>query len=427
MSFIVFFFSFSFSVPRHYVFVKESKTWAEAQRYCRDKYIDLATIENDQQTNQLINTFKDDSIDLAWIGLYDDLNSWKWTLEDSDFFKVGEKDFRNWFKLDQVNNGGQYMYVYMYSGMWYTTVWYSELPFICYDGRMNASASYVFVSQYKNWTEAQSYCREHHTDLVSIRNETENYRVQSLVPYDYYSVWIGLYRTRYWSDQSNSSFNNWRTGQPDSTGSCTVVSFSNSGKWTDEFCFSRYPFICYSALTSSHQYHFVSVNKTWTEAQRYCRQNYTDLATIDNMEEMIRLINTVNGSYNGSAWIGLYDDVLGNSWRWSLEDNDLYQEGERDFRNWYHEPDNRRGNELCVYMDYNGKWFDQSCDNSNKFVCYDVSSLTSSHQYHFVSVNKTWTEAQRYCRQNYTDLATIDNMEEMNRLINTVNGSYNDT
>ncbi|CAM4736163.1 unnamed protein product [Leuciscus chuanchicus] len=550
----VFFFSFSFSVPRHYVFVKESKTWAEAQRYCRDKYIDLATIENDQQTNQLINTFKDDSIDLAWIGLYDDLNSWKWTLEDSDFFKVGEKDFRNWFKLDQVNNGGQYMYVYMYSGMWYTTVWYSELPFICYDGRMNASASYVFVSQYKNWTEAQSYCREHHTDLVSIRNETENYRVQSLVPYDYYSVWIGLYRTRYWSDQSNSSFNNWRTGQPDSTGSCTVVSFSNSGKWTDEFCFSRYPFICYSvsSLTSSHQYHFVSVNKTWTEAQRYCRQNYTDLATIDNMEEMIRLINTVNGSYNGSAWIGLYDDVLGNSWRWSLEDNDLYQEGERDFRNWYHEPDNRRGNELCVYMDYNGKWFDQSCDNSNKFVCYDgranttqnyikindwktwsearrycrehytdlanVRNLTENqrilerasggvwiglyrnrtwsdhqitnyenwkpgipfsaeqpdngvsdyvlmgsqhctavslkdsgrwtdencfssipffcynrtctqssctHQYHFVSVNKTWTEAQRYCRQNYTDLATIANMEEMNRLINTVNGSYN--
>ncbi len=123
-----------------------------------------------------------------------------------------------------------------------------------------------------------------------------------------------------------------------------------------------------TALASSLQYHFVNESKSWTEAQRYCRQNYTDLATIDNMEEINRLINTVNGSYNGSAWIGQYDDV--NSWRWSLEDNDFYQEGERDFRNWYHEPDNR-ANELCVYMNYNGNWFDYSCDNYISFVCYN--------------------------------------------------------
>uniref|UniRef100_A0A673IGI0 C-type lectin domain-containing protein n=1 Tax=Sinocyclocheilus rhinocerous TaxID=307959 RepID=A0A673IGI0_9TELE len=91
-------------------------------------------------------------------------------------------------------------------------------------------------------------------------------------------------------------------------------------------------------------------------------QKYTDLATIDNMDEMKRLITTVNGTYSGSAWIGLYDDV--NSWRWSLEDNDFYQEGERDFRNWYHEPDNYGGKQLCVYMDYTGNWFDISCDNT---------------------------------------------------------------
>ncbi len=91
------------------------------------------------------------------------------------------------------------------------------------------------------------------------------------------------------------------------------------------------------------------------------------------MEEMNRLINTVNGSYYGSAWIGLYDDV--NSWRWSLEDNDFYQEGERDFRNWYHEPDNSGGNELCVYMNYDGKWYDLSCDNTLLFVCYDGKNI----------------------------------------------------
>uniref|UniRef100_A0A8C2CGQ1 C-type lectin domain-containing protein n=1 Tax=Cyprinus carpio TaxID=7962 RepID=A0A8C2CGQ1_CYPCA len=137
--------------------------------------------------------------------------------------------------------------------------------------------------------------------------------------------------------------------------------------------FSRFIFIfnfssILTGLASSRQYYFMSENKTWTEAQSYCRQNYNDLATIENMEEMNRLINTVNGSYNGSAWIGLYDDV--NSWRWSLEDNDFYQDEERDFRKWYHEPDNRGGNELCVLMDGNGKWIDYSCDSYYTFVLH---------------------------------------------------------
>jgi len=105
----------------------------------------------------------------------------------------------------------------------------------------------VFVEQTKTWTEAQSYCREHHTDIVIIRNEIENYRVQSLISY-YYPVWIGLYRTRSWSDQSNSLFSNWKPGQPDNAGKseyCTAVSFSDSGSWTDENCNSLLPFICY--------------------------------------------------------------------------------------------------------------------------------------------------------------------------------------
>ncbi len=140
-------------------------------------------------------------------------------------------------------------------------------------------------------------------------------------------------------------------------------------------------------------------SKTWTEAQRYCRQNYTDLATIENMEEMNRLVNTVNGSYNGSAWIGLYDDVLENSWRWSLEDNDFYQEGQRDFRGWYHEPDNNGGKQLCVYMDYNGKWFDMSCDNMLPFICYggkDNSLVSSSSS--FMEFFCTHTHTQAHAR-----------------------------
>ncbi|XP_051959871.1 C-type mannose receptor 2-like isoform X2 [Xyrauchen texanus] len=300
----------------------------------------------------------------------------------------------------------------------------TTLPFVCYDGRENASANYVMINEYKNWTEAQSYCREHHTDLISIRNEIENQKINSLLHiYGYYG-WIGLYRTRSWSDQSNSSFSNWKTGQPDNTGDreyCTAVSFSDSGQWTDENCNNALPFICYSTLTSSRQYHFVSEYKTWAEAQRYCSENHTDLATIDNMDEMNRLINTVNGIYNDSAWIGLYDDV--NSWRWSLEDNDFYQEGERDFRNWYHEPNNAGGKEFCVSMDKDGNWFDVQCENMLTFICYD-GRQNISQRYILVPQYKTWTEAQSYCREMYTDLASARNETEHQYILSIYTNYY---
>nr|XP_055035543.1 C-type mannose receptor 2-like [Misgurnus anguillicaudatus] len=407
-----------------YHFISVNKTWTEAQRYCRENYIDLATIDNMDEMNSLMNTVNGSYNGSAWIGLYDDMNSWRWSLGNTEL----GGGFKSWYVQQQVNWYGRSYCVYMsyYRGFWNEGFCSSQLNFICYDGRQNASANYVFVYQYKNWTEAQSYCREHHTDLVSIRNETENKRITSLIQnYDW--VWIGLYRSRSWSDQSNSTFSNWRSGQPDNAAyseDCTAVSFID-GKWTDENCDLSLPFFCYNVtvLGSSRQYHFISVNKSWTEAQRYCRENYTDLATIDNMNEMNSLMNTVNGSYNGSAWIGLYDDV--NSWRWSLENNDFYQEGEKDFRNWYHEPDNLYGNELCVYMDNNGKWNDFSCDNNFPFVCYNGRE-NASQSYVFVPEGRTWTEAQRYCREFYTDLASMRNQTEYQQILNITrdNGLY---
>lgn len=129
---------------------------------------------------------------------------------------------------------------------------------------------------------------------------------------------------------------------------------------------------CTGSSCSLHQYHLVNKNKTWYEAQKYCRQNYTDLATINNMDEMERLLNTVNGIYPGLAWIGLYDDL--NSWKWSLDDNSFYKKGERRFRKWYISKPRWNWNEdsLCVYISgYDGVWWGSSCSWTLPFICFD--------------------------------------------------------
>ncbi|XP_058272164.1 C-type mannose receptor 2-like [Hemibagrus wyckioides] len=420
-------FSLSVCLPRHYHFINENKTWYEAQRYCRENYDDLASINNTAEelaVSEITDIWK---YNRSWIGLYDDLNSWKWSLDDDSVYKEGERSFRNWYIQKPRDWYGISLCVYLsnYDGVWWDTSCSTMLPFICYDGRVNASERYVPIYQNMNWTEAQRYCREHYTDLTSVRNETENQKIRSIFNNTYYApLWIGLYRTRSWSDKSNSSFSNWKPGQPDNyrqNESCTAVSFNDSGKWTDENCSQAIPLICYSTMPSlpSHQYHFVNVNMTWTEAQRYCRENYTDLATIDNMEEMNTLLDTVNGIYSGLAWIGLYGDE--DSWTWSLDDDAFYQEGERAFRGWYHQPDNYIGNEMCVYIGSDGTWFDGDCRAYLPFVCYD--GMNGTENYTWINQPMPWTKAQQYCREHYTDLASVRNQTDNQQILNFIGGS----
>ncbi|KAL0162990.1 hypothetical protein M9458_042386, partial [Cirrhinus mrigala] len=84
------------------------------------------------------------------------------------------------------------------------------------------------------------YCRDHYTDLVNVRNQTENQKI--LETAGGYGVWIGLYRNR-------TCYQNWRPyipelqAQPDNGVNlayeygyqhCVAVSFRYSGRWTDE-------------------------------------------------------------------------------------------------------------------------------------------------------------------------------------------------
>ena len=115
-----------------------------------------------------------------------------------------------------------------------------------------AGTSYVFVRERLTWSDAQSYCRLHHTDLVMVRNSTEDQQINAISG-SY--VWIGLSRARWgwsWSDGSSSSFSYWAPGMPEGKDRrvphCLQVVQGLGGRWNDEPCSDTRPFFCHGGM-----------------------------------------------------------------------------------------------------------------------------------------------------------------------------------
>uniref|UniRef100_A0A3Q0SQD4 C-type lectin domain-containing protein n=1 Tax=Amphilophus citrinellus TaxID=61819 RepID=A0A3Q0SQD4_AMPCI len=115
----------------------------------------------------------------------------------------------------------------------------------------------------------------------------------------------------------------------------------------------------------SHQYHYVADAMNWTEAQTYCRQRYTDLATIQNTNDMNQLTNTVSSAgHSSEVWIGLYSYV---DWQWS----DGYTGIGADYKNWASsEPAFWDAAEYCVKIASDGTWTNFYCSEEYGFICY---------------------------------------------------------
>ncbi|KAF7210458.1 transcript variant X2 [Nothobranchius furzeri] len=185
--------------------------------------------------------------------------------------------------------------------------------------------------------------------------------------------------------------------------------------------------LCAVSTVPQRNYHFIYQAKNWTEAQRYCRENFIDLATVADVNDMWLLYSLVDlrqmfaSSYTYEAWIGLYSDF--NSWRWSMSDPNFYQQNES-FRNWYpSQPDNNGGDAACAVFSgsYSGAWTDASCALNLPSVCMDVSGRNAT--FYLISTTMTWFQAQSYCRQYHTDLASVRNLSENQRLMTLVQSS----
>ncbi|XP_067226355.1 C-type mannose receptor 2-like [Chanodichthys erythropterus] len=298
--------SVSECVQRQYHFINVRKTWTDAQRYCRENYTDLATADNMNDMSELKNRVNDSGHQSVWIGLQKTgVNKWHWSSGDPALYL-------NWAsgQPEGADDCGL-----MLNGEFHDYACSYTLTFICSSSN-NMSTGLVFINQMLNWRSAQSYCRQNHIDLVSVRNQNENQLLQQFIS-DHHSsgsfVWIGLFRDSWqWSDQSDSSFRYWYPNQPDNAGEyCTMLEDDPQRRWGDNTCNQELPFVC-------HEDKLILIREkmTWPEALRYCRQNHTDLVSVHSEEIQREVMNVVKRASTEAVWLGLHNYCSMNMWLW---------------------------------------------------------------------------------------------------------------
>uniref|UniRef100_A0A3Q0RFV0 C-type lectin domain-containing protein n=1 Tax=Amphilophus citrinellus TaxID=61819 RepID=A0A3Q0RFV0_AMPCI len=90
----------------------------------------------------------------------------------------------------------------------------------------------------------------------------------------------------------------------------------------------------YMISESTNKYIPVTVPMSWSSAQSYCRETYTDLTSMRSLQEKEEIMKVTDQS---EWWIGLYRD----SWTWSDQTKST-------LRMWAPTDPNGAGKDLCV-------------------------------------------------------------------------------
>ncbi|XP_062862103.1 uncharacterized protein LOC134324282 isoform X2 [Trichomycterus rosablanca] len=236
------------SVPRKYYLIQQGKTWTDALTYCRTYHNDLATFESNADLVKLQSVAQEQQFTSnAWIGLYDDINSWRWSMGNEP---LGTETM--WEPGQPDNGNGDQSCVLTTFATWYDAPCSLPRRFACIDGNKTGNDRFVSYTTSVTWFEAQSYCRQFHTDLVTIRDSNEASYINILS--QGWGVWIGLFRDTWkWSNQTNFTTIPWATGEPNNGMGHEDCGFINNALAGDAQCSLVQPFFCFGVITGQIQ------------------------------------------------------------------------------------------------------------------------------------------------------------------------------
>ncbi|XP_066573941.1 macrophage mannose receptor 1-like [Amia ocellicauda] len=288
----------------------------------------------------------------SWSGLHHGMESWQWVNNNS-------LSFSNWNTL-------RFCAKMDWEGYWWDVECDAKLYFMCYTETSNLTQLYTLINEARTWAEARTYCREHHTDLVTVHNQSVNQAVTQRTVITFF--WIGLFNEPWkWSDGSNSMFRKWKIHQPDNLNgqeACVdlILNGIDYGTWEDQNCNNGKAFFCADDV---REMILVQENKTWEEALDYCRDNYTDLTSVVSEREHIISAMQTAGAQTDHVWLGLRQSLTSGSWFWVNREP-------MGFNKWA-----AGGQHQCPKPSYCGAistkdhlWRDRPCGLKLNFICY---------------------------------------------------------
>ncbi|KAA0716159.1 C-type lectin domain family 10 member A MMGL [Triplophysa tibetana] len=153
------------------------------------------------------------------------------------------------------------------------------------------------------------------------------------------------------------------------------------------------------------QHYFINQEKTWDEAQQYCKTNYHHLSTfINEIEEQQFLQDAVNQTSH--AWVGLYKES--EIWTWTTG-------GVATRISWN---PGRPDDDHCVSLGIPyKKLFDKPCTYLRTFFCMNVSEIV------LVDQSESWEGALDYCRHHHDDLASLSSNRSMTDALSKITGA----
>ncbi|XP_052439414.1 C-type lectin lectoxin-Lio2 isoform X5 [Carassius gibelio] len=220
-------------------------------------------------------------------------------------------------------------------------------------------ASYMLIPETKTWFEAQLYCRENHTDLVSIHNEEENEQVQNEGNKSITPFWIGLLEDRVeWSDGGQSAYRNFTEEQ-----SGHYIFLNQDGNWSKSEEDIEQHALCYKSFI-----HVSSYQMSWEEALDYCSSNFSGLLRIESEDDQIETERELKRqNISEPVWVGLRQSRLFGFWIWynglSVGNWTNWKEGS---------PPEHQVSQHCGALEKvkgQYKWCDKNCRSEFRVLC----------------------------------------------------------